>query len=61
MTYCYRYDPKLNRHSLIVARIVQLGCMLTCFGPGQLHGGEFPARSQASEGHAGSTRKNVIG
>ncbi|HEY4047791.1 MAG TPA: SCO family protein [Acidobacteriaceae bacterium] len=34
MTYCYRYDPKLNRHSLIVARIVQLGCLLTVFGLG---------------------------
>jgi len=34
MTYCYRYDPMLNRHSLIVARIVQLGCMITllCLG-----------------------------
>jgi protein SCO1 len=34
LTYCYRYDPKLNRHSLVVARIVQAGCMLTalCLG-----------------------------
>jgi protein SCO1 len=34
MTYCYRYDPKMNRHSLVVARIVQLGCLLTvvCLG-----------------------------
>jgi protein SCO1/2 len=29
LTYCYRYDPTLNRHSLIVARIVQAGCLLT--------------------------------
>jgi protein SCO1 len=29
LTYCYRYDPKLNRHSLIIARIVQMGCLLT--------------------------------
>jgi protein SCO1/2 len=29
LTYCYHYDPTLSRHSLIVARIVQLGCMLT--------------------------------
>jgi protein SCO1 len=34
MTYCYRYDPKLNRHSLVVARIVQLGCLLTVLGLG---------------------------
>jgi protein SCO1 len=34
LTYCYRYDPKLNRHSMVVARIVQAGCMLTvlCLG-----------------------------
>lgn len=34
MTYCYRYDPTLNRHSLIIARVVQLGCMITllCLG-----------------------------
>jgi protein SCO1/2 len=34
LTYCYRYDPKLNRHSLVVARIVQMGCLLTFFGLG---------------------------
>jgi len=31
LTYCYRYDPMLNRHSLVVARVVQLGCVLTMF------------------------------
>jgi protein SCO1 len=34
LTYCYRYDPKLNRHSLVVARIVQAGCLLTFLGLG---------------------------
>ena len=29
LTYCYHYDPRINRHSLIVARVVQLGGMLT--------------------------------
>ncbi len=29
LTYCYHYDPKTNTHSLIVARIVQLGGFLT--------------------------------
>ncbi|MGB6131520.1 MAG: SCO family protein [Acidobacteriaceae bacterium] len=29
LTYCYRYDPALNRHSLLVSRIVQAGCLLT--------------------------------
>jgi protein SCO1/2 len=34
LTYCYHYDPMLNRHSLIIARIVQLGCIVTvlCLG-----------------------------
>jgi protein SCO1 len=34
LTYCYRYDPKLNRHSLVIARVVQAGCLLTvlCLG-----------------------------
>jgi protein SCO1/2 len=29
LTYCYHYDPTTNRHSLIVARVVQMGGMLT--------------------------------
>ena len=29
LTYCYHYDPVTNRHSLIVARVVQLGGFLT--------------------------------
>ena len=29
LTYCYHYDPQTNKHSLIVARIVQLGGLLT--------------------------------
>ena len=29
LTYCYHYDPETNKHSLIVARVVQLGGMLT--------------------------------
>lgn len=31
MTYCYHYDPMLNRHSLIVTRVVQLGALVTMF------------------------------
>jgi protein SCO1/2 len=34
LTYCYRYDPKLNRHSLVIARIVQAGCLLTVLSLG---------------------------
>ena len=29
LTYCYHYDPQINRHSLIVARVVQLGGIVT--------------------------------
>jgi protein SCO1 len=29
LTYCYRYNPMLNRHDLVIARIVQAGCLLT--------------------------------
>jgi protein SCO1/2 len=29
LTYCYHYDPQTNKHSLIVARVVQMGGMVT--------------------------------
>jgi protein SCO1/2 len=29
LTYCYHYDPQSNKHSLIVARVVQLGGIVT--------------------------------
>jgi protein SCO1 len=29
LTYCYRYDATANRHSLLIARIVQAACLLT--------------------------------
>ena len=29
LTYCYHYDPQTNKHSIIVARVVQVGGMLT--------------------------------
>jgi protein SCO1/2 len=34
LTYCYHYDPQRNKHSLIVARVVQAGGMMTmaCLG-----------------------------
>ena len=34
LTYCYHYDPQTNRHSLVVARVVQLGGMVTVAGLG---------------------------
>lgn len=32
LTYCYHYDPQTNKHSLIVARVVQLGGVVTMAG-----------------------------
>ncbi len=29
LTYCYHYDPQANKHSLIVARVVQMGGAVT--------------------------------
>lgn len=34
LTYCYHYDPETNKHSLVVARVVQLGGMVTMAGLG---------------------------
>ena len=34
LTYCYHYDPQTNKHSLMVARVVQLGGMVTVAGLG---------------------------
>jgi protein SCO1/2 len=34
LTYCYHYDPLLNRHSMVVARIVQLGGIVTVLSLG---------------------------
>jgi protein SCO1/2 len=34
LTYCYHYDPQTNKHSLVVARVVQVGGMLTMAGLG---------------------------
>jgi protein SCO1/2 len=34
LTYCYHYDPTSNKHSLVVARVVQLGGMVTVAGLG---------------------------
>jgi len=34
LTYCYHYDPQTNKHSLIVARVVQLGGIATVLSLG---------------------------
>jgi protein SCO1 len=34
LTYCYHYDPGTNKHSLIVARVVQMGGLVTVISLG---------------------------
>jgi protein SCO1/2 len=34
LTYCYHYDPTTNKHTLIIARVVQLGGLVTVFSLG---------------------------
>ncbi len=34
LTYCYHYDPTTHKHSLVVARVVQFGGMITVAGLG---------------------------
>jgi len=34
LTYCYHYNPQTNTHDLIVARVVQLGGLITFFSLG---------------------------
>jgi len=34
LTYCYHYDPATNTHSLIVARVMQLGGLVTLLSLG---------------------------
>jgi protein SCO1/2 len=34
LTYCYHYDPQNNKHSLKIARVVQLGGIVTMAGLG---------------------------
>jgi protein SCO1/2 len=34
LTYCYHYDPTVNKHTLIIARVVQLGGFVTVISLG---------------------------
>jgi protein SCO1/2 len=57
LTYCYHYDPATNKHSLIVARVVQLGGLVTVFGLGGFMLAMFrrDARNQANHDGNGKT------
>lgn len=55
LTYCYHYDPLLNKHSLVVARIVQLGGVFTVLGLGSYMTIMF--RRDMKQGDITETRK----
>jgi protein SCO1/2 len=59
LTYCYHYDPQTNTHSLIVARVVQLGGLLTMV----LLGGFMTVmfRRDYRQGHAAGSGKDETG
>jgi len=51
LTYCYRYDPQTNTHSLIVVRVVQLGGMITVAGLGGFMFLNFRRESKLGRNH----------
>jgi protein SCO1/2 len=56
LTYCYHYDPKTNTHSLIVARVVQLGGVVTM---GMLGGFMFLMfRRDYTQAHEGNSEQH---
>src|SRR5271166_5235355 len=57
LTYCYHYDPQTNKHSLIVARVVQLGGLVTMFSLGGFMLAMFrrDARQQDNKPGSGTT------
>jgi protein SCO1/2 len=54
LTYCYHYDPQTNKHSLIVARVVQLGGLVTLFTLGGFMLVMFRRDSRADDGTDGN-------
>jgi protein SCO1 len=55
LTYCYHYDPQTNKHSLIVARVVQLGGFVTVFTLGGFMLVMFRRDSRTGNGPTGPT------
>jgi protein SCO1/2 len=55
-TYCYHYNPHMAKNSMIVVRIVQLGCMLTVLALGAFI--LISLRQEAMQGgNAAATKK----
>ena len=64
LTYCYHYDPGTNKHSLIVARVVQLGGLTTLLSLGGFMWVMFRrdlGRDHAPAGEAGASGTKVNG
>jgi protein SCO1 len=57
LTYCYHYDPQTNKHSLIVARVVQLGGLVTVCSLG----GFMLAMFRKDARHAGESGTGAAG
>lgn len=58
-TYCYHYDPHMAKNSMIVVRIVQLGCMLTVLALGAFI--LISLRQEAMQGGNVATTKKANG
>ncbi len=61
LTYCYRYDPGQNRHTLVYIRIIQAGGFLTVLALGCVYGGEFPARHSGGAGTENNFGERIKG
>ncbi len=59
LTYCYHYDPGTNKHSLIVARVVQMGGLVTMASLGGFMFVMF--RRDARHDHHGALEKQGTG
>jgi protein SCO1/2 len=55
LTYCYHYDPTTNKHSLIIARVVQLGGLVTLFTLGGFMFVMFRRDARHDTGEAGKS------
>ena len=59
LTYCYHYDPETNKHSLIVARVVQVAGMLTVTGLGGFMIVMFRRDIKLGREHASTANKDL--
>ena len=58
LTYCYHYDPATNTHSLVVARVMQLGGLVMVLGLGGFMLVMFRKDARQPAIHANGTPNN---